>query len=106
MTRRGESIGTVFMSLAIRVWFLGAGCSPAPLGGCREPAATWRFALRDLAPRLGVPVLESFCSEVVWGPKIFPLCPQNWRPVRSSRHVLIERKAKSNAGGLVVLLID
>ena len=62
--------------------------------------------LRDLAPRIRVPVLAAFCSEVVWGPKIFPLGPQNRRPVRSSRHVLIERKAKSNAGGLVVLLID
>jgi hypothetical protein len=31
--------------------------------------------------------------------------PQNGRHVRSSRHVLIERKAKSNAGGLHVLLI-
>jgi hypothetical protein len=50
--------------------------------------------------------LESLCSEVVWAPKIFPLGPQkNQRPVRSSRHVLIERKAKSNVGGLVVLLI-
>jgi hypothetical protein len=40
-----------------------------------------------------------------WGSKIFPLGPQNRRHVRSSRHVLIERKAKSNAGGLHVLLI-
>jgi hypothetical protein len=64
------------------------------------------LSLRNLAPRLGAPVLESFCSEVVWGPKLFPLGPQNRRPVRSSRHVLVERKAKSNAGGLVVLLID
>jgi hypothetical protein len=62
--------------------------------------------LRNLTPCLGVPGLAAFCSEVVWAPKIFPLGPQNRRPVRSSRHVLIERKAKSNAGGLVVLLID
>jgi hypothetical protein len=64
-----------------------------------------KVPLRNLA-RLGVPGLAAFCSEVVWAPKFFPLVPQNRRPVRSSRHVLIERKAKSNAGGLVVLLID
>ena len=65
------------------------------------------LSLRNLAPRLGVPVLESFCSEVVWGPKIFPLGPQNRRPVRSSRHVLIERKHSSDARGawLCCLLI-
>jgi hypothetical protein len=40
-----------------------------------------------------------------WDPKIFPLGRQNRRHLRSSRHVLIERKAKSNAGGLHLLLI-
>ena len=49
--------------------------------------------------------MSTFCSEVVWGPKIFPLGPQTRRHVRSSRHVLIERKAESNAGGLHLLLI-
>ena len=41
-----------------------------------------------------------------WGSKFFPLGPQNRRHVRSSRHVLIERKAKSNAGGLHLLLAN
>ena len=44
--------------------------------------------------------MGTFCSEVVWGPNFSPLGSQNRRHVRSSRHVLIERKAKSNAGGL------
>jgi hypothetical protein len=38
-------------------------------------------------------------------PKCFPLGSQNRRHVRSSRHVLIEGKSKSNAGGLHLLLI-
>jgi hypothetical protein len=58
------------------------------------------------SPSFGGPCFACILLEVVWGPKIFPLGLQNRRPVRSSRHVLIERKAKSNAGGLVVLLID
>ena len=48
--------------------------------------------LRDLGPRFGAPVLHTFCSEVFWDPKIFPLGSQNRRHVQSSRHVLIERK--------------
>jgi hypothetical protein len=57
--------------------------------------------LRNLAPCLGA-----------WGPWFGcillggGLGPQKRRAVLSSRHFLIERKAKSNAGGLVVLLID
>ena len=76
------------------------GGAPAGRGEGRA-----RAALRDLAPRDRAPGLHTFCSEVVWGPKNFPLVPQNRRHVRSSRHVLIERKAKSNAGGLHLLLI-
>jgi hypothetical protein len=63
------------------------------------------LALWDPGPRLVGPVLPTFCSEVVWGPKNFPPGSRNRRHVRSSRHVLIERKAKSNAGGLHLLLI-
>jgi hypothetical protein len=63
-------------------------------------------ALPDLGPVLSPP---GFCCLPVscsgGGSKMFPLGPQNGRHVRSSRHFLIERKAKSNAGGLHMLLI-
>jgi hypothetical protein len=50
-----------------------------------------------------------FCPALLAGPaacRLPVLGPQNWRPMRSSRHVLIERKHSSDARGLVVLLID
>jgi hypothetical protein len=77
---------------------------PRPRFALRPAGRCPRCTLRDLGPRLGVPVFETFCSEVevaIWG----PLGSQNRRHVRSSRHILIERKAKSNMGGLHLLLI-
>jgi hypothetical protein len=64
-------------------------------------------------PRLGCcqiqglfwgPLGPAACRLSVLGPQKIPLGRQNRRQVRSSRHVLIERKAKSNAGGLHLLL--
>jgi hypothetical protein len=62
------------------------------------------LALPDLGPVLS-PLGSAACRLAVLGLQNFPLGPQNGRHVRSSRHVLIERKAKSSAGGLHVLLI-
>jgi hypothetical protein len=71
-----------------------------PVVSCEPAGFEGAASLRDLAPRLGVPVLDTLCSEVVWGPKIFPLGPTGAPARRSSRHVLIERKAnKEQRGG-------
>jgi hypothetical protein len=67
---------------------------------------TPRALRQDLGPRIRARGLQTFCSEVVWGPKLFPLGPQNRRRVRSSRHVLLERKHSNDARGLVVLHIN
>jgi hypothetical protein len=60
-------------------------------------------ALPDLGPVLLPP---GFCCLPVICSETSCLGPQNRRPVRSSRHVPIERKHSSDARGLDVLLID
>jgi hypothetical protein len=61
-----------------------------------------QVSLADLGPVLS-PLVS---AQVFWDPKIFSLGRQNRpAPLWSSRHVLIERKGKSNAGGLHLLLI-
>jgi hypothetical protein len=62
------------------------------------------YSLRALAPRIRAPVLETFCSEVVWGPKIFPLA--FGVPIPAPRAELAacsdRTKSKEQRGGLAL----
>jgi hypothetical protein len=61
------------------------------------------LSLRALAPRIRAPGLHTFCSEVVWGPKNFPLGPP---APRAELAACSERTKSGEQRGRLALVVN